>query len=86
MYNRYTFVLCATRIAIYEHVKSDESKNKRNFVELLHHQDKDNKLLYDSLDGNQIGYRYISGTHSNKLLSIMAKQVLRNIVNDIKKS
>lgn len=78
--------MITTIISIRGHDESDESKNKGNFHELLHLRAKDNKLLEDSIAGNQIGYRYVSGTHSNELLSIMAKQVQRNIVNDIKKA
>jgi len=81
-----SLLYCARQgISIRGHDETDESKNKGNFIELLHLRAKDNKLLEDSIVGSQIGYRYVSGTHSNAFLSIMAKQVLRNIVNDIKK-
>lgn len=73
-------------IAIRGHDESDSSKNKGNFLKLLHLRAKDNMLLREYFVENQHHYRYVSASHINKLLNLMAHQVFCNVVKNIKKA
>lgn len=79
-----TLQYCAYQgISIRGHRENEDSENMGNFLELIKLRAKDNIILDRYFLQKEKSFRYVTGTHTNEFISLMAKTVTLSIIKDI---
>lgn len=79
-----TLLYCAYQgISIRGHRENEDSENMGNFLELMKLRAKDNNILDRYFLQKEQSYRYVTGTHINEFISLMAASVTNSIIKDI---
>ncbi|XP_022170796.1 zinc finger MYM-type protein 1-like, partial [Myzus persicae] len=79
-----TLLYCAYQgIPIRGHRENEDSENMGNFLELMKLRAKDNNILDRYFLQKEKSFRYVTGTHTNEFISLMAAFVKKSIIKDI---
>lgn len=79
-----SLLYCAYQgISIRGHRENEDSENMGNFLELMKLRAKDNNMLDRYFLHKEQSYRYVTGTHTNEFISLMAANVTNSIIKDI---
>jgi len=80
-----TLLYCAYQgISIRGHRENESSDNMGNFLELMKLRARDSNILERYFLQKEQSFRYVSGTHTNEFLDLLASNVTKSIIKNIK--